>query len=124
MIAPVPPAAADAGFSLIEVLVAMAVLAVAAAGFVGATERHIDTIGGLERRAAGGWAADNALVAARLGATAAAEPLLGHDWRPTVATRRSADRDIAALTVTAGDGTVAVTLPGFRDAAAPAGAAR
>ena len=46
MMAPVPPAAADAGFSLIEVLVAMAVLAVAAAGFVGATERHIDTIGG------------------------------------------------------------------------------
>ena len=119
--ADVTPHTADAGFTLIEALVAMAVLAVAAAGFVRATAGHIDTIAALETRAAGGWAADNALAEARLGMTPAATPLLGHDWRAVVATRGSDDPDIAALTVSAASGATTVTLPGFRDTAATGG---
>lgn len=50
------------GFTLIEALVALAILAVAAAGIIGATERHIDTVSGLERRTAARWVAENKLA--------------------------------------------------------------
>lgn len=110
--------ASDAGFTLIETLVAMAVLAVAAAGFVHATAGHIDTIGRLEARAGGGWAADNALAEARLGLTPAAASLLGRTWRPAVAIHGSDDPEIAALSVAVDDGGTRVALRGFRDTAA------
>ncbi len=111
----------DAGFSLIEALVAVAVLAVATAGLVRAIERHIDAIAALEARTAGGWAADNALAEARLGLATADSTLLGRDWHPTVTAARSDDPEVGTLTVTATSGTVHVTMRGFRDTpAAPA----
>ena len=108
-----------AGFTLIEVLVAMTVLAVAAAGFVRATTGHVDTVAALEMRSAGGWAADNALAEARAGLAPASSTVLGRTWRVAVASRASDDRDIAALVVTAESGSVRVALRGFRDTAAP-----
>ena len=107
----------DSGFTLIEALVAMAVLAVAATGFIRATQAHIDVVGRVEARAAGGWVADNALTEARLGLTSTSAPLLGRDWRATVAAAGSPDPDIAALTVGAESGGVHVTMRGFRDTA-------
>lgn len=110
--------ASDAGFTLIEALVAMAVLAVASAGFIRATQGHIDLIGRVEARAAGLWAADNALVAARLGLPLAAPPLLGQPWSATTAARPSDDPAINAVTVTASGGGATVTLRGFTAAGA------
>ncbi len=99
----------------------MAVLAVAAAGFVRATEGHIDTVAGLEARAAAGWVADNRLAEARVPGIAAAgdAAILHRDWHSSVAAQASDDPDIAALTVTATDGRVSAALRGFADRALP-----
>jgi general secretion pathway protein I len=56
----------EAGFSLLEALVAMAVLAVAAAGLIRAAEAHVDRIGLIERRAAAMWVAEASLADIRL----------------------------------------------------------
>ncbi len=111
----------DAGFTLIEALVAMAVLAVAASGFVRATEDHIDIIARLEARAAGGWVADNALAEARVPGldVTATTPMLDRDWQATVASHASDDPDVAAVTVTAANGGTRVSLRGFHDTAPP-----
>ena len=109
---------ADAGFTLIETLVAMAVLAIAATGLVRATEGHVDLIGGLERRVGGGWAADNALTETRVGLAPTPTVLLGRAWLPAVVARGSDDPDIAAVTVTATSGGTSVTRHGFRDSVA------
>lgn len=112
------------GFTLIETLVAMAVLAVAATGLVRATEGHVDLIGRIEARVAGGWAADNALVAARLGLPPAPESLLGREWHVAVAARPSDDPEVAALTVTATSPAASVALAGFGETPRPPARAR
>ncbi len=113
---------ADAGFTLIETLVAMAVLAVAATGLVRATEGHVDLIGTLESRVGGGWAADNALTEARLGLTPTPTVLLGHAWSSGIVARASDDPEVAAVTVTAAGSGTSATRHGFRDTVALAGA--
>ena len=50
------------GFSLIEALVALAVLAIATVGLVRAVESHVDSTRALERRAAAMWVAENRLA--------------------------------------------------------------
>ncbi|WBY09406.1 type II secretion system minor pseudopilin GspI [Sphingomonas sp. 7/4-4] len=52
----------EAGFSLIEALVALAVLAIAAVGLMRTVESHIDSTRGLERRTAAMWVAENRLA--------------------------------------------------------------
>jgi general secretion pathway protein I len=110
--------ARDAGFTLIEALVAMAVLAVAAVGLVRATGGHVDAVAAIEARVAGGIAADTALAEARLGLVPAMSREFGRDWRGVVAARASDDPAIAALTVSAVGGDTRVTLHGFRDTGA------
>lgn len=105
------------GFTLIETLVAMAVLAVAATGLMRATQAHVDLIGGVKSRAAAGWAADDALAEARVGIVPERSTLLGREWHPTVAVTGSDDRDVAALGVTVRSGAASATIRGFRDAA-------
>jgi general secretion pathway protein I len=55
------------GFTLIEALVALAILATSAVALLGATEAHIARIGGLETRALAQVAAENRLVEIELG---------------------------------------------------------
>lgn len=111
----------DNGFSLIEALVALAVLAIATVGLVGAVEQHIDSTRAMERRAAAMWVAENRMAEVTLNDPAAngdAVQMLGQDWQ--VGVRRSAtdDPEIARVRVTVatvGEKTPLATLDGFVD---------
>lgn len=110
----------ESGFSLIEALVALLILAITTVGLIRAAEAHVDSIRGLERRAAAQFVAENRMVEARLGIPAADEaPMLGTIWRARVEERGTDDPDLRAVTVTvaqAGARDPMVTLEGFRDA--------
>ena len=97
--------AADAGFTLIETLVALAVLAITAVGLLAATQAHIARIAGLEARAAAVWAAENHLAEITLGLTPAAPPpaMLGFRFDMAVLTEATTDPDLQKLTITATD---------------------
>ena len=82
------------GFSLIEALVALAVLAIATMGLLRAVESHIDSTRAMESRAAAMWVAENRLAELQLADAAANTPeamLLGQKWRIGVARTRTAD---------------------------------
>lgn len=122
MSAPRPsPTATDAGFSLIEALVALTVLAIATVGLVRTAETHIDSTRATERRMAALWVAENRLaeLSAGAGAAGGAEvEMLGTRWR--VATRAAATSDPAIERVTvvvtaAGEASPTATLDGFLD---------
>ena len=55
------------GFTLIESLVALVVLAITSVALLSATEAHISRIGGLETRAAAVWVTENYLAELNLG---------------------------------------------------------
>lgn len=87
----------DTGFSLIEALVALAVLAIATVGLIRAVETHIDSTRAMERRAAAMWVAENRLAEIQLADPAANAPetqLLNQQWRVAVARTRTADAAI------------------------------
>lgn len=87
----------EQGFSLIEALVALAVLAIAAVGLVRATESHIDSTRAMERRAAAMWVAENRLAEIQLADPAANVPeanLLGQQWTVEIARTRTDDAGI------------------------------
>ncbi len=113
--------AGDAGFTLIESMVALVILGIAAVGIIRAVEAHIDQLHQLDRRAAAQWVAENALAEARLrvpGSETADVAML--EWRWSVRTRltRSDDPDLSLATVDVSpQGTSApiITLRGFVD---------
>lgn len=110
----------DQGFTLIEALVAMAVLAVASTGLIQATERHVDLIRGGENRAVAGWVAENRLVELGLPGlqTQATVEMLGRDWSVATATSPGNDPELATVDVSvsiAGEPRPLATLRGFRD---------
>lgn len=115
----------DAGFTLIEALVAMAILAIASAGLIRATETHVDLIRGVETRAVAGWVADNRMAELALPGTnalPASVTMLGRSWQVATTSRPSDDPAIAAIEVAVsepGAARPAVTLRGFRDLGAP-----
>ena len=114
---------ADTGFTLIEALVAMAVLAVASAGLIHTTESHIDLIGGIESRTIARWASENRLTELRLQVAAtlpATVTIVGRNLHVATTSRPSDDPDIAAVAVGVGlEGRQPlVTLRGFHDAGA------
>jgi len=115
------PRPGERGFSLIEALVALLVLAIAAAGLVRAAEAHVDSTRGLERRAAAEFVAQNRL--AELGLPGAPpQPatveMLGQRWTVAVSEARTGDPDLAKVAISvsaASDREPLVTLEGFRD---------
>jgi general secretion pathway protein I len=92
----------ERGFSLIEAMVALAVLAIATVGLMRTVESHIDSTRGLERRAAAMWVAENRLAELELGPQSSAGELvemMGQRWRVAVERRRTDDPEIQRVRI-------------------------
>ncbi len=102
----------------------MAILAIAAVGVVAAAEAHIDTVRGLERRAAAQWVAENALAEAQAGLPGAGgtgrdTTMLAWHWQVRRMLRPSDDPDMRQIVIEVrapGAGSPTVSLRGFVDA--------
>ena len=110
----------DAGFTLIETLVALAILAMSAVSLLGATEAHISRIGALETRASAQWITENYLAELTLGLTPSETPLPINGISFTVDVARSAtsDPDLERVDIVArdkSDGRDYSRLTGFVD---------
>lgn len=107
----------DAGFTLIEALIALAILAITAVSFLRATEANVTRVSALEIRAAAGWVAQNRLAELMLGMVAAEGPVLmmGRDFTVTVAATPTADPGLFQVDIvtTVADGGAGSRLTGF-----------
>jgi len=91
---------AESGFSLIEALVALAVLAIATVGLMRTVESHIDSTRGIERRTTAMWVAENRLAELEAGAPGNSEvEMMGQQWRVSVDRRRTDDPEIDRVRV-------------------------
>lgn len=111
------------GYSLMEAMVALFILAVATVGLTRATQTHIDGVRGLEQRVIAQWVAENRLVELNLEGAAALPArstvrMMDRDWAVDVATRATDDPDLLAVDVAvaeAGTTGATVRLSGFVD---------
>ena len=111
------------GYSLMEAMVALFILAVATVGLTRATQTHIDGVRGLEQRVIAQWVAENRLVELNLEGAAALPArstvrMMDRDWAVDVATRTTDDPDLLAVDVAvaeAGTTGATVRLSGFVD---------
>ncbi|MCU0800952.1 MAG: type II secretion system protein [Rhodobacteraceae bacterium] len=113
------PRQADAGFTLIETLVALAVLALSSVAFLATTTTHVSRVAGLEHRAAAAWTAENHLVALMLNLGETGEPpaMLGYVFALDVTSTPTADPDLEQQTVRvrdAANGRIMALVTGFR----------
>lgn len=125
----------DRGFTLIEALVALVIMGIAAAGLLRATEAHVDRVAGLEARAAALWVAENRLAELQLADQWPAEvEMLGRRWRITEHRALSSDADLTKVNIAVSEVSPAnsrsprapgstATLSGFIDIGAAASAA-
>lgn len=111
----------EAGFTLLEVLVALAVLAVGAVSLLTATQTHVTRISDIENRTVARWVADNRLAALRIGVqqTDVVE-MLGQSWGVVVTRMETLDPDLQRVDVgvaLSSDNRNLFTLTGFIDTA-------
>ena len=100
----IDPSRGDDGFTLIEVLVALLILAIATAGLIGAAEAHVDAIRSLQGRAAAQWVAENRIAELTISPEAAPTAgeivvMLGQSWAVKTTRRASDDPDLDAMTI-------------------------
>ena len=118
--------ATDAGFSLLEALIALVILAIASATLVGASESHLDRIGGLEDRAVASWVAEAQLSDLRI---AVAQPvrssttreMAGRSWRVETAPVATNDPELVRVDISVSDASgrdAQARLSGFVDVGA------
>jgi general secretion pathway protein I len=90
------------GFSLIEALVALSVLAVSASVILSAAERHTHNITALTERAHARWVAQNHMTRLQAGAVdlAPVVSMGGQDWRVTERRSATADPDLLRVDLT------------------------
>lgn len=110
----------DAGFTLIETLVALAVLATSSVAMLAATQAHIARIADLQSRTAAQWAAENMLAELTLGLVPdpSPDPMLGIKFDMAATNTPTDDPDLARVEITATDvasGQVYGRLTGFLD---------
>lgn len=118
-----PRSAVREGFTLMEALVALTILAVASTGLVRATEAHVDQVRGLQMRTIAQWVAENRLIELRLDPKALADgtdrvEMLGRVWDVSVSVGATEDPDLASVTVAVsadGAGSAQTVLTGFVD---------
>ena len=91
----------DEGFSLIEALVALAVLAIATVGLMRTVESHIDSTRAVERRTTAMWIAENRLAELEVRRPAQADQveMLGQQWRIKVERRATDDPEIERVRI-------------------------
>ena len=116
----------EGGFSLIEALVAMTVLSVAAATLLGAVEEHTRSVAAISERATALWIAENRLVELKLGVNELAQvmPADGREWWISTQSSDTADPDLMRVDISVGPtrdlASPLATLTGFVDRAAGA----
>lgn len=110
----------DAGFTLIETLVALTVLAVGAMTILTAVERHARASGMLADRIVARWVAENALAATTLGLDVAPRwrVAMGIDWAVQIEARSLPETGLSAVTARVADarqgpGAELVSLTGY-----------
>jgi len=90
----------DAGFSLIEALVALAVLAIATVGLMRTVESHIDSTRAMERRTTAMWVAENRMAELQANAPGRDQvEMMGQQWRVAVEKRRTDDPEIERVRI-------------------------
>ncbi len=127
----------DRGFTLVEALVALVIMGIAAAGLLRATEAHVDRIAGLEARAAALWVAENRLAELALADNWPPEvDMLGRRWRITDHRAPGSDPDLVKVDVSVAEVSTSgissgarqpssvVTLSAFIDTGAAGGVTR
>ncbi len=112
------------GYSLMESIVALFVLAVASTGLLMATQAHIDGVRGLEDRIVAQWIAENRLAELAIGETPPdTVRMMNTDWTVRAERRPTSDPDLQAVDIfvsRAGSASAAARLSGFVDAGARA----
>lgn len=115
----------DAGFTLIEALVAMVVLALGAVSLLAATEGHTARITAITDRTTARWVAENRLTELRLGLAQVSDTdqMLGQNWRISTTLTPTTDPALRRATVAvgraAGDSGSLVSLTGYVTTAGP-----
>ena len=116
------------GYSLMEALVALFILAIATVGLTRATQAHVDGVRGLEQRVVAQWVAENRLVELNLEGRVQTPDvsvvrMMDRDWDVRVQRRNTDDPDLVAVDVAVspvGTQQEAVRLSGFVDRGASA----
>lgn len=113
-------ATATDGFSLIETLVAMSVLAVSSSVILSATEAHTRSVTAVNERTQARWIAQNAMTELELGYSIAPSVQLGGtSWVVQLERSATADPDLGrvdvVVTTASAPGVVLAQLTGFVD---------
>lgn len=115
--------ASEAGFTLIEALVALVILSVSAVSLLSAAQGHISGIGAIHDRVVARWIAENRLVELSLGYPDLPEivQMQGVSWRVFAKIAPTSDPDLARADIAVSQGdrqgsrSVLARLTGFID---------
>ena len=108
----------DSGFSLIEALVALVVLAFAGVALLGATESHTQRIADLEGRAVAQWVAENQMAELAVSPSAPRSEtitvaMLGIDWTVRQTIESTDEPDLLAVELAVSEADRAEVLSRF-----------